>query len=331
MSDLDVNGLETLRSGTTRRWIVASHMNPDGDTLGSAIAMKVLLRHLGHEVLHVCPDPVPRSLAFMPGADEVVQTIPENWQRDAGVVTLDAADLGRFGPLSAQLGSIHPLVDVDHHISNPLFGDVNVVLTDAAATGEVVYRLFRHFQVPIDSEAAHGMYVALVTDTGRFAYEATNVACHEMAADLMRAGVQPGYVYRMLYERVELSEVRIRGLAMQRMNLSACGRIAWTTISREMLADVGAREEHTEGLVETLRTIEGVEVAIMVRETARGTLKASLRSKQFVDVAALAARFQGGGHRRAAGCTLTGDLEQAAELLVSAAQEALAALDPLRA
>lgn len=331
MSDLDVTGLETLRTGTTRRWIVASHMNPDGDTLGSAIAMKVLLRTFGHEVLHVCPDPVPRSLAFLPGAHEVVQIVPEDWQRDAGVVTLDAADLGRFGPLSAQLGSMHPLVDVDHHISNPLFGDVNVVLTDAAATGEVVYRLFRHFGVPIDSEAAHGMYVALVTDTGRFAYEATHVGSHEMAADLLRAGVQPGRVYRMLYERVELAEVRIRGLAMQGMHLSPCGRIAWTTISREMLDQVGAREEHTEGLVETLRTIEGVEVAVMVRETARGTLKASLRSKQFIDVAALAARFQGGGHRRAAGCTLAGDLEQAAGRLVAAAQEALAALEPLRA
>jgi phosphoesterase RecJ-like protein len=331
MSDLDVKGLEILRSESPRRWVVASHMNPDGDTLGSAIAMKVLLRNLGHEVLHVCPDPVPRSLAFLPGADEVVQTIPEDWQRAAGVVTLDAADLGRFGPLSAQLGAMHPLVDVDHHISNPLFGDVNVVLTDAAATGEVVYRLFRHFEVPVDAEAAHGMYVALVTDTGRFAYEATHVGSHEMAAELLRAGVQPGHVYRMLYERVELAEVRIRGLAMQGMQLSPCGRVAWTTISQDMLAGVGAREEQTEGLVETLRTIEGVEVSIMVRETARGTLKASLRSKQFVDVAALAARFQGGGHRRAAGCTLTGNLEQAAGRLVMAALEALSALEPLRA
>ena len=326
MSALDTAGIELLRAGGPRRWIVASHMNPDGDTLGSAIAMKVLLRSFGHEVLHVCPDPVPATLAFLPGAADVVQSIPLAWREGTGVVTLDAADLGRFGQLAGELEAIRPLVDVDHHVSNPLFGDVNVVLTDAAATGEVVFRLFQHFGVTIDTEAAYGMYVALVTDTGRFAYEATQAASHEMAAALIQAGVQPGHVYRMLYERVNLAELRIRGLALQKMSLSACGRIAWTTISREMLESTGALEEHTEGLVETLRTLEGVEVSITVRETSRGTLKASLRSKQHVDVSALAARFHGGGHRRAAGCTLTGTLEQAAATLVTAATEALESL-----
>jgi phosphoesterase RecJ-like protein len=293
-------------------------MAPDGDTLGSAIAMKVLLRAFGHRVLHVCPDPPPERYGFLPGADEVVTELPADLPPDAGVVTLDAADIGRYGRLRKPVERFATIANVDHHVSNPRYGHINVVLPEAAATGEVVYDLFRHFGVPIDAEAALGMYVALVTDTGGFAYEATSAESHLMAADLIRSGVRPAEVSRALYEQVSPEELAISALAVTRMRRSADGRIAWTCVTREMLQETGADEEHTEGIVETLRAMRGVEVSFFVREQADGLLKASFRSKSGMDVSRLAGRFSGGGHRRAAGATLTGTLDEAVARILEA-------------
>ncbi|HEY9900274.1 MAG TPA: bifunctional oligoribonuclease/PAP phosphatase NrnA [Pantanalinema sp.] len=310
--------IAVLREGGPTAWVVASHMNPDCDTLGSAIAMKRLLRAFGHRVIHVCPDPVPDAYRFLPGTDEVVTELPADLPSDAGLVTLDAADMGRFGSLRARLEAFGLIVDVDHHVSNPRFGHVNVVLEDAAATGEVVYRLYGHFGVPIDSEAAIGMYVALVTDTGSFAYEATNATSHEMAASLIRAGVQPGAISRALFEQVPLAELKIKAMGLASATITSGGRVAYTTITRAMLDEAGAKEEHTEGLAERLRAVKGVEVSFFLRETASGDLKASMRSKETVDVSRLAAKFGGGGHRRAAGCTLALPMDRAVQTLLEA-------------
>lgn len=307
-----------LRRGGPTDWVVASHMAPDCDTLGSAIAMKRLLQGFGHRVVHLCPDPIPMAYRFLPGSDEVLTELPPDWPSDSGLVTLDAADFGRFGRLTERLRTFPLIVVVDHHVSNPRYGHLNLVLDDAAATGEVVYRLFQHFDVVPDMAAALGMYAALVTDTGSFSYEATNAAAHEMAADLIRLGVQPGEVSRHLFEQVPLPELRIKSLGLARMQLAEGGRVAYTTITRDMLAEAGALEEHTEGLSERLRALQGVEVAFFLRETPQGTLKASMRSKSWVDVSRLAGKFGGGGHRRAAGCTLEGPLEMAVQSLLEA-------------
>lgn len=312
--------LEVLR-GAPGRWVVASHMNPDGDTLGSAIAMKQLLRALGHDVLHLCPDPVPELYAFMPGASDVFTELPASF--DGGLVTLDAADLNRFGGLQASLQRLGPIVNVDHHVSNPRFGDVNLVLEDAAATGEVVYRLFKHFGVPLDLESAHGMYVALLMDTGRFSYEATSAASFEMAAELVRAGVRPDLVARHLYEEVPMPEFRIKGLGFERMQTAAGGRIAYTVLTRSMLEEAGARDEHTDGLSEALRALKGVEISFFLRETPAGDFKASMRSKSQANVAQVAMRFGGGGHRRAAGCNLPKPAAQAVATLLAALEATL--------
>lgn len=318
--------VDRLRSGGPTHWVVASHLSPDCDTLGSAIAMKQLLRAFGHTVIHLCPDPVPAAYRFLPLSDELVTELPADWPDGvSGLVTLDAADMGRFGRHRERLSRLAWIVDVDHHVSNPRFGHLNLVLTEAAATGEVVFHLFEHFGVPLDVEAATGIYVALVTDTGSFCYEATSAQTHEMAAALIRAGVRPGWISRQLFEQVPLPELTIKARALAELRLEAGGRMAWTLITREMLAQAGALEEHTEGLAERMRALAGVEVAYFLRETDEGTLKASLRSKEHVDVAALAQRFGGGGHRRAAGCTLAGPAPAAVEAMRQAVSEALRA------
>ncbi|MNK76987.1 Bifunctional oligoribonuclease and PAP phosphatase NrnA [compost metagenome] len=303
-----------------RSWIVASHLSPDGDTLGSAIAMAHLLRAFGGTVLHVCPDPVPGRYAFLPGADAVVTHLPEdlsNW----GLVTCDAAELSRFGDWAETFAAMPLRVNVDHHVSNPGFGSLNIVLTDAAATGEVVYRLYEHFGLLPELAAAQVMYAAIVTDTGGFAYEATTAETHRIAGELIGRGVSPAWMTQQLFEQVPLSELRIKSQALSQMQRSADGRIVWTLVTQEMMAATGADESQLDGLAEQMRSLQGVDVAFYLRESDRG-LKLSLRGK-FSDVNRIASRFGGGGHRRAAGATVPGPLSTAPERVLEAVQAEL--------
>jgi phosphoesterase RecJ-like protein len=286
------------------RWVVASHMNPDADTLGSAIALKVLLRKLGHEVVHVCPDPVPEALRFLGGTDEVRTSLDglEDW----ALATCDAADIRRFGAdWAARMAAFRPLVVVDHHISNQAFGTDNLIMADAAATGEVVFRLFRHLGVPLDREAADALYAAISTDTGSFRYEGTRPHTHLMAARLIEAGVSVSPLNQALYEETPAGALRIQAAALGRMRVALGGLVALASVSRAMLAEAGADDEDCEGIVERLRSIQGVDTSVFMRELASGGWKVSFRSKGLVDVNRVARIWDGGGHVRASGCTVS--------------------------
>lgn len=309
-----------------RSWIVASHLSPDGDTLGSGIAMAHLIRQLGGMALHVCPDPVPERYAFLPGAEAVVTSLPEDlsaW----GLVTCDAAELSRYGEWAERFAAMPVRVNVDHHVSNPRYGTLNVVLTDAAATGEVVYYLYEAFGVQPSLEAAQALYAAIVTDTGGFAYEATTAETHRIAGELIALGVRPAWMTQLLYEQVPESELRIKSEALSRMQRSEDGRIAWTIVTQAMLDAAGADESQLDGLAEQMRALRGVDVAFFLRETSRG-VKLSLRGK-VSDVNRIASRFGGGGHRRAAGATVPGPIETAAERVLEVIQEELAREEPV--
>lgn len=298
-----------------RSWIVASHLSPDGDTLGAAIAMAHLIRDLGGTAIHVCPDPVPGRYAFLPGAEEVQTELPEGLE-GWGLVTCDAAELSRFGDWAARFAAMPLRVNVDHHVSNPGFGSVNVVLTGAAATGEVVYHLYEHFGLRPNLAAAQAMYAAIVTDTGGFAYEATSAETHRIAGALIALGVSPAEMTKQLFEQVPFSELRIKTLALSRMQRSANGKVVWTVVTQAMLDETGADESQLDGLAEQLRSLQGVDVAFYLRETPRG-IKLSLRGKDS-DVNRIASRFGGGGHRRAAGATLPEPMETAPERVLEA-------------
>ncbi len=300
-----------------RSWIVASHLSPDGDTLGSAIAMKHLLRQLGATVLHVCPDSVPDRYAFLAGADEVVTELPEDLS-DWGLVTCDAAELSRFGEWAERFAAMPLRVNVDHHVSNPGFGTINVILTDAAATGEVVYHLFECFGIRPSLEAAQAMYAAIVTDTGGFAYEATTAETHRIAGELIALGVHPAWMTQQLFEQVPMSELQIKSQALAKMQRTPDGTVVWTVVTQAMLVATGADESQLDGLAEQMRSLKGVDIAFYLRETARG-VKLSLRGKHS-DVNRVAAHFGGGGHRRAAGATVPGPIDSAAERVLEAIQ-----------
>lgn len=309
-----------------RSWIVASHLSPDGDTLGSAIAMKELLRGFGATVVHVCPDPVPGRYAFFAGSEEVVTELPADlsgW----GLVTCDAAELSRFGEWAERFAAMPLRVNVDHHVSNPGFGSINVVLTDAAATGEVVYRLYEHFGATPNLAAAQAMYAAIVTDTGGFAYEATTAETHRIAGELIARGVSPAWMTQQLFEQVPLSELQIKSRALAQMQRSADGKVVWTVVTQAMLDETGADESQLDGLAEQMRSLQGVDISFYLRETARG-LKLSLRGK-YSDVNRVASQFGGGGHRRAAGATLPGPIDSAVARVLDAIRSEIASTEPV--
>lgn len=295
-----------------KTWVVCPHMKPDADTLGSSLGMARLLRALGCRATVACADPVVDRFGFMPGASEVlVGRLPEDLPEDFGVVTLDAAELDRLGSMATLVGGVRPLVNLDHHISNQRFGTHNWIDLPSAATGELVVMLYDHFGVPLDQEAAIPLYAALITDTGFFRYPATTDRTLALAGELVKTGFDFSAVISAIYERQTPGSIRLMGKALADMHLEADGRVAWTSISQADFAQAGATEDEAEGIVEVFRAIAGVEVLYILRESADGGIRVSLRAKGDHDVNAVARHFGGGGHLQAAGCVIRAPLGEA--------------------
>jgi phosphoesterase RecJ-like protein len=296
----------------TRSWVVAPHMKPDADTLGSSLALAALLRQLGNRAVVVCADPVVERYGFLPGAhDVVVGQLPADLPPGTGAVTLDAADFERLGSLGPQLRTLHPFVNLDHHVSNKRFGTHNWIDTASAATGELVVLLHDLFDVPIQRETAELLYAALITDTGFFRYPATTARTLAIASRLVATGIDFPRIIECIYERQAAGAVRLAGMALAKLHLEAGGRVAWTSIPLAMFDEAGAAEDDAEGIIEELRKIEDVQVIYILRESRDGGVRVSLRSKHGHDVNVIAREFGGGGHLAASGCVIDLPLPEA--------------------
>jgi phosphoesterase RecJ-like protein len=283
------------------RIVVVTHENPDGDALGSLIGALRGLRAAGKAVEALVADaPVPREYRWLTGDDTRVTTT------FAAPYTLLAVDCGSGArvacPESVRAGATCT-VNVDHHHDNTRFGDVNVVDAGAACATIMVAEVLGRLGVEIEATIGLALYVGLVTDTGRFQYSNTDARALRFAADLAARGVQPHEVFVRVYEAVPAARVRLLGLALGRLELRLAGRIALTSVTREDLASTGADEAASDGVIDHLRAIDGVELAALIREPASGPrYKVSLRSQSgAVDVSAIAHAAGGGGHPRAAG------------------------------
>ncbi|HBN09694.1 MAG TPA: hypothetical protein DD435_13925 [Cyanobacteria bacterium UBA8530] len=299
-----------------RDWIIALHASPDGDAVGSGLALAELVRLLGRRSLIVCADPVPQKYCFLAGSNGITSEVPQRpgW----GLLCVDAADLERLGDLKPLLAGFSPVLNIDHHISNRGFGDLNWV-EPVAAAGELVARLFEESGFDL-SLAAEALYVAISTDSGSFRYSSTTPDTHRIAARLLEAGVEPGRINSLIYDSMPLSTLCLHTRVLS--GVKRIGTAAYAAVTRAMLGECEAQESETEGIVEKIRAIQGVEVAFLLRETSKGQVKASLRSKGAVDVNRLAARFGGGGLTQAAGCTFPGSLEEAEKKMIQALHEA---------
>jgi phosphoesterase RecJ-like protein len=301
-SDLDVVAAE-IRAGD--RFLLTTHENPDGDALGSLLAMHRILEALGKDsvmFLAAKEFPLPVEYRFLP-LEEVFHEPPADIA-DRVAIFLDCGNIDRI-PVDFLRSGENKVINIDHHHDNTRFGTVNLVDVDASCTAEIVYDLAALLGVELTPEIANALYVALVTDTGKFMYENTDARSHRMAAGLIEAGVEVNDVYRRLYEHAPIEKLRLLALALEKIQLREDGRLAVTYISAEDYASTGASEALTEGIIDHLRTIDGAVVAAVVRdlgESGRFARKVSMRSTDGrVDVSAIARVTGGGGHRRAAG------------------------------
>ncbi len=286
------------------RFLLTTHEGPDGDALGSLLAMQHLLGQLGKDsvmFLAAKEFPLPIEYRFLP-LEEVFHEPPAD-MADRTVVFLDCGNIDRM-PFEFLRNDGTEILNIDHHHDNTRFGAVNLVDVAASSTAEIVYALARHLGVEVTPEMASALYVGLVTDTGRFSYENTNAGTHRIAADLIEAGVDVNDTYRRLYEHVPLEKLRLISRALDSIQLP-CESLAVTYITEADYEATGSGEEMTEGIIDFLRSLEGVKVAAVVRELGsrgKAARKVSLRSSgDGVDVSAIAREHGGGGHVRAAG------------------------------
>jgi bifunctional oligoribonuclease and PAP phosphatase NrnA len=325
-SDLDLV-VEEIRAGD--RFLLTTHENPDGDALGSLLAVHRILGALGKDsvmFLTAKEFPLPVEYRFLP-LEEVFHEPPADIN-DRVVVFLDCGNIDRM-PVDFLKNDGHKVINIDHHHDNTRFGTINLVDVDASCTAEIVYELAGLLGVELTPEIANALYVALVTDTGKFMYENADARSHRMAAGLIEAGVDVNEVYRRLYEHAPIEKLRLLARALEHIEVRDEGRLAVTYISSEDYATTGADEALTEGVIDHLRTIDGTVAAAVVRdqtENERAARKVSMRSTDGrIDVSAIARAHGGGGHRRAAGFGTDLPYEQVVEALVGEIEDQLKA------
>jgi bifunctional oligoribonuclease and PAP phosphatase NrnA len=301
-------------------FLVTTHMSPEADAIGSSLGLAHFLRQMGKQCTVVIHDPLPRNLQFLPYQDILIQrTSLSKWPEVFFV--LDCGDLERTGLFSKGDVPGSCLINIDHHITNKNFGQINWVDVEAAATGELIYDLVEASGSCCSFESAVCLYTAIVSDTGFFAYSNTRPKTFRLAATLLEQGVDPWVVAQHLHEMTP-ERLRLLSELLNGMELSRDGRLAWITASRQLFEKTKTSSEDTEDLIRYPRSLRGVEIAILFREVDANTYKISLRSKNIADVARLAQRFGGGGHSKAAGCTLKGSLPEVKRKILAAAEEA---------
>ncbi len=304
--------------------LIFGHKDADGDTLGCSLAFAEALKSRGKTVWVVIPPPLPVMYEWLPGFEQIVERPPPGADPRL-VLFFDAGNMERSGNAVKLIASQATIVNVDHHPSNSLFGDINVIEPEASAVGQMVMRMLDLFGYDLTPTIATNLYTALLTDTGGFRHENTTPKALEDAARLARLGADPGYIATMVYKSRPLTTLKLSALAIATMQVDMDGRLAWAKVTRYMLHEAGAVMAESEGIIDTLNSIAGLDTAIMFKEINDRLTKISVRSRGAVDAAALCAEFGGGGHLRAAGAEIQLPLDEAIRAVLKAAKEAISA------
>ena len=312
--------LDVLTTG--QRFVLASHARPDGDSIGSQLALAFALRRLGKEVRAVSHDPAPPYLRTFPGIGDLEVTNTVKGPFDAAVV-LECGSVAR-----TEVSGLNraPLINIDHHIGNTMYGTVNWVDESAAACGEMVFDLVRSLGVPLTSDIATYLYVAILTDTGSFHHSNITARTFDVCRQIADAGVSPAEVAARVYQDSSVGKLRLTGILLDRMQLVSDGRVAVLTVDDQVLHETGCAADDMEGLINIPLTADDVSAVILFKEFG-GQLRVSLRSKGDIDVRSVAATYGGGGHRNASGFALSIPLDEARPRVISQVTAAVDALE----
>ncbi len=304
-------------------FLIATHINPEGDAIGSELGLWHLLRALGKNAVIRNNDAVPANLAFLPGAEKIACGVNDLSNIEVAV-SVDCAGLSRLGKIAEPFQLAPLTVNIDHHMSNERFGNLNLIDAKASAAAEVVFSLFDSFGGALSEKAAICLYTAIVVDSGSFRYSCTSAHTHKIASILLSKGVKLDEITKNLYDTATFDEKKLLGLAMENLRLSPDGKIAWFWLKKKMFEAIGASEPETGEFINHISNIRGVEVSLLFRELTDTKVKVSLRSKGSVSVNEIAAKFGGGGHYRASGCVIEdSDCSKAEEMVLGEVSRAI--------
>ena len=293
-------------------FVILSHVRPDGDAIGSQLALGCALRAMGKSVRLINEDGLPENLAFLPGS-ELIESPPSDPIDAEVAIALDTATKPRLGDAALHAASKATLwLNIDHHISNPKYGDFNLIDSTSPATGQILYDLITSQQLPMPDETRDAIYVAVSTDTGSFQYPSTTAKTYEMAADLVRRGVDVGTINSKTYDDHPYRRLELMRALLNTLVRSPDGLVAHWELRDQTRVDLALRPEDSEGLIDHIRAIRGVNLAVFFEELPDGKVRVSMRSKDpRLNVCEIASEFGGGGHALAAGIRMKGPLEEA--------------------
>jgi len=305
-------------------FLITTHTNPEGDALGSELAFYRLLKKMGKQAFIVNDDKLSCAYNFLPGINEIkkFKTKQEPIKFDCFVI-LDCSDLRRCGEVSKINLYNKPIINIDHHISNERFGDINWVEPHASSTSEMIYKIYKKLRIPLDKKVALSLYVGILTDTGSFRYSNTAPLTHEMAAEFLGFKLDVPRIYKNIYENIPFPDMKLLSKIFSNVKRQLHGRIAWFQIEQSLLKHRIISIDLTEHILSFARAIKDVEVAVLFRENLerKNEVRVNLRSQGKIDVNRIARFFGGGGHQTASGCTVGGRIEDVARKVLKKIRE----------
>jgi bifunctional oligoribonuclease and PAP phosphatase NrnA len=302
-----------------RRFVVSSHARPDGDSIGSQLAMAYALRALGKEVRVVNADPAPAPLMVFPGVPAIEIAARVDGEFDAAII-MECGELTRTGVAGLDRSFV---INIDHHPGNTRYGRINWFDATAAACGEMVFELVRALGAPLSPEVATHIYLAILTDTGSFHYSSMTPRTFDICRQTLEAGVDPVLVARNVYDSNNMGRLKLFGAVLSAMQIDATGRIAIVYLDHEMAREAGGTYEDTEGLINLPLTVKEIQAVVFFKQIEGDQYRVSMRSKGEIDIGAVAKEFGGGGHKNAAGCTVTGAIDALQKLFVEKIEHAI--------
>jgi phosphoesterase RecJ-like protein len=309
-----------------RNFLITSHINLEGDALGSELAFYRLLKSMGKSATILNADGLPHEYDFLPNINKInrLGKKPKDIKFDC-LVVLDCSDLGRCGGVSKLNSHRKPVLNIDHHISNKKFGDINWVDAHFSSTSEMVYRLYKELGLPLNREVATFLYVGILTDTGGFRYPNTTSLTHEIVSHLLKYSLDISQIYKKIYEDVSFEDMKLLSKMLSNIRRQANGKIAWLEIRRNMLKDRRIFFDLNDYILSFARAIKDVEVVVLFKEELKGKseISVNLRSRGKVDVNRIASFFGGGGHRTASGCTIPGKIGAVRKKVLAKIRESL--------
>lgn len=312
---MNIQNIDNLKQAIDRikkskRICLVSHINPDGDSIGSLLGLGIALSQFKDKKISLAKiDTIPKRYRFLPGIDSM-KKIDENEVFDL-VITLDCSDLDRLGHSKYIPDNSNFVINIDHHKSNDYFGDINIVKPNVSSTGEVIYYLLEKMKLNIDKEIATSLYVSISTDTGSFKYDNTSPSTFKVASKLLSKGIDINKITTEIYQSNSLEKTKLLLESLNSLEIHLDNRIGISIVTQEMIKNCDAAIQDADGIIEFIRDIDGIEVACVLKEFDKREIKVGFRSKKYIDVAKVAEEFKGGGHKKASGCTIYNTIEEA--------------------